>query len=98
MLSSLRPSTWPAGDVARAIGCNSAIVSSRSGSGFFRSPRWRIDGASGQRRNSFGNGFELAHGLAAKDQRDKGTDRDDDDYRAEKDRRRTGMRFQQERR
>src|SRR6516165_8842985 len=90
MLSSFRPSAWPATDVDRATGPISAIVSFRYGSGFFRSPRCRP--ASGQRRNSFGNGFQLAHGFTAEQQRDERADRHDHKYRAEEDRRRTGVR------
>src|SRR6516164_812032 len=54
--------------------------------------------ASGQRRNSFGHGFQLADGLAAKDQRDKGAYRHDDKDRAEEYRCRPGVWLHQERR
>src|SRR5271163_782197 len=98
MLSSLRPSTWPAGEIERASGRISAILSSRLGRGFF--PLASLLGwqASGEHWHPLGYGFELPHGLAAKDQRDKSADRHDDEDRTEEYRRRAGVRFHQKRR
>jgi len=53
---------------------------------------------SSQRGHALGHGFELANGLAAKEKRDGGADRDNHENRAEEDRRRSDMRHHQKRR
>src|SRR6516162_6190726 len=93
MLSSLRPSTWPAAEVGLRSGPLPSIPPNLAAVFLLAS---LPVGASGQRRHSFGNGFELADGLAAEDKRDEGADRHDHKYRAEKDRRRTSVWFHQE--
>jgi hypothetical protein len=57
-----------------------------------------LTAASGQRGHILGDGFELADGLAAKEQRDEGTNRHHHQNRAEEDYRRSGVQFDQKRR